>query len=182
MEKTSPNSPHLLPEEAPQEEASAKVHDSGLLLIAIFKLAKCAFFFSLGVGAVHFLHKDLGDAALRLATALRFDTDSKAVALVLDKIDLIDDHRLRQIGFATFGYSAVALTEGIGLLLERTWAEYLTLILTVSFVPWELFELVMRPSLIRVAIFLINLAVLWYLVWLLQRKGTLKPLRARTSS
>jgi hypothetical protein len=33
-----------------------------------------------------------------------------------------------------------------------------------------------------VAIFLINLAVLWYLVWLLQRKGTLKPLRARTSS
>ena len=158
MPKTMPNSTHLSPEETTQEESGAKVHDSGLLAIAIFKLTKCLFFFSLGVGAVHFLHKDLGDAALRLATALR------------------------QIGFATFGYSAVALTEGIGLLLERTWAEYLTLILTVSFVPWELFELVMRPSIVRVAIFVMNLAVLWYLVWLLQRKGTLKPLRARTST
>ena len=41
-------------------------------------------------------------------------------------------HRLREISVATFGYSALALTEGVGLLLEKVWAEYLTLILTVS--------------------------------------------------
>ena len=65
------------------------------------------------------------------------------------------------------------LTEGIGLLMEKVWAEYLTLVLTVSFLPWELYELVRRPDWFRVSLLLINLAVLWYLIWLLRRKRLL---------
>jgi len=148
-------------------------HDRGLLLIGLFKLAKSILFFCLGFGAIHLLHKDLGDEVTRLATALKFDPESRFVSLILDKVDLIDAHRLREISLATFGYSAVALTEGVGLLLEKVWAEYLTLILTVSFLPWELYELVRRPSWFRVSLLLINLAVLWYLVWLLRRKKLL---------
>ena len=107
---------------------------------------------------------------MRLATALRFDPESRIVSLLMDKVDLIDVHRLREIGFATFAYSGLALTEGIGLLLEKVWAEYLTLVLTISFLPWELYELVRRPSWFRLGLLVINLAVLWYLVWLLKRK------------
>jgi uncharacterized membrane protein (DUF2068 family) len=145
-------------------------HDRGLLLIGLFKLGKSIFFFCIGVGAIHLLHKDLGDEVLRLATRFNFDPESRIVSLVLEKVDLIDAHRLREIGFGTFAYSALALTEGIGLLREKEWAEYLTLILTISFLPWELFELVRRPDWFRLGLLLINLAVLAYLVWLLQRK------------
>ena len=116
------------------------------------------------------MDKDLGDEVTRLAHALRFDPESRVVALLLDKVDLIDASRLRQIGFATFAYSAIALTEGVGLLLEKPWAEYLTLGLTISFLPWELFELVRRPDWLHLTLLLLNLAVLWYLVWLLKRK------------
>ncbi len=168
-----PESSVPVPSSVQPEPGGHGVHDRGLLAIAIFKLAKSAFFFGLGVGAVHFLHKDLGDYVLRLARELRFDPESRAVALVLDKVDLIDSHRLKEIGVATFAYSGVALTEGIGLLLERTWAEFLTLILTISFLPWEMYELIRRPHWVRGAIFAINLGVLWYLVWLLRRKGTI---------
>ena len=147
-------------------------HSKGLFAIAIFKLAKALFFFCLGVGAIHMMGKDLSDEAMRLATALRFDPESRVVSLLLDKIDLIDARRLREIGIATFAYSAIALTEGVGLLLEKVWAEYLTLILTVSFLPWEIYELARRPSWMRLSLLLINLAVLWYLVWLLRRKRT----------
>jgi uncharacterized membrane protein (DUF2068 family) len=151
----------------------AGAHDRGLLLIGIFKLAKAIFFFCIGAGAVHLLHKDVGDEVTRLALRLRFDPESRLVALLLQKADLIDAHRLRQISVGTFGYSALALTEGIGLLLEKVWAEYLTLILTVSFLPWELFELVRKPDWFRLSLLLINLAVLAYLVWLLRRKNLL---------
>lgn len=164
---SAPPEPH-----SKQNGHEAVIHDRGLLAIAIFKMAKSAFFFCLGMGAIHFLHKDLGDEALKLAKILRFDPEHKAVALVLDKIDLIDAHRLKQIGIGTFAYSALALTEGIGLLLERTWAEYLTLILTVSFLPWEVYELFRHASWIRVGLFGFNLAILGYLIWLLERKGT----------
>ena len=148
-------------------------HDNGLLLIGLFKLAKAVFFFCIGMGAIHMLHKDLGDELIRLATALRFDPESRVVALLMDKVDLIDSQRLREIGFATFAYSALALTEGVGLLLKKVWAEYLTLVLTISFLPWELYELIRRPSWFRLGLLLINLAVLWYLVWLLRRKRLL---------
>jgi uncharacterized membrane protein (DUF2068 family) len=148
-------------------------HDRGLLLIGLFKLGKAILFFAIGVGAIHLLHKDLQDEVMRLALKFRFDPESRFVSLLLNKVDLIDAHRLRQISVATFGYSALALTEGVGLLLEKVWAEYLTLILTISFLPWELYELTRRPDWFRLSLLLINLAVLWYLVWLLRRKKLL---------
>jgi len=148
-------------------------HDRGLLAIGLFKLAKAIFFFCIGVGAIHLLHKDLEDEVMRLALRLKFDPESRFVSLLLEKVDLIDAHRLRQISVATFGYSALALTEGVGLLLEKVWAEYLTLILTVSFLPWELYELARKPDWFRLSLLLINIAVLWYLIWLLRRKKLL---------
>jgi uncharacterized membrane protein (DUF2068 family) len=140
-------------------------------------MAKSAFFFCVGMGAIHLLHKDLGDEVLKLAKILHRDPESRIVTLVLEKVDLVDAHRLRQLGIGTFAYSALALTEGIGLLLERTWAEFLTLALTLSFVPWEIYELVRHATWIKAGLFAINLAVLGYLVWLLERKGTFAKAR-----
>jgi uncharacterized membrane protein (DUF2068 family) len=145
-------------------------HDRGLLLIGLFKLGKSIFFFCVGLGAIHLLHKDLGDEVLRIAAYFHRDAENQVVSLILEKVDLIDAHRLREIGFGTFAYSALALTEGVGLLMEKVWAEYLTLGLTIAFLPWELFELARKPDWFRLGLLLINLAVLGYLVWLLQRK------------
>lgn len=152
-----------------------KHHDRGLLLIGLFKLGKSILFFCIGIGAIHMLHKDLGEVVMRVAMALKFDPESRFVALVLNKVDLIDVHKLKLIGLGTFAYSMVALTEGVGLMLEKVWAEYLTLILTISFLPWELYELVRRPNWFRLSLLLINLAVLAYLVWLLRQKRLATP-------
>lgn len=148
------------------------MHDKGLLVIAAFKMAKSAFFFGIGMGAVHFLHKDLGDTVLNWAREFHRDPEGKLVSLVLKNVHLIDAQRMREIRFGTFAYSALALTEGIGLLLEKTWAEFLTLGLTVSFLPWEIYELVKRATWIKGGLFAFNLAILGYLLWLLERKGT----------
>jgi uncharacterized membrane protein (DUF2068 family) len=164
---------HDLIESGPEVESTAvpaSHHDSGLLMIGIFKMAKSIFFFGLGMGAIHLLHKDLADEVLKLASALRRDPEGRLVSFVLSKVDLIDVHRLRMISFGSFAYSALALVEGTGLLLEKAWAEYLTLTLTIMFLPWEVYELIRDANWMRVALLLINLAVLGYLVWLLQRK------------
>ena len=144
-------------------------HDRGLLAIGLFKLAKSGLFFCIGVGALKLLHKDLGDVAMRVAQALHQDPEGRFVTFLMEQADRIDAHRLREIGFATFAYSGLALTEGIGLMLEKVWAEYLTLSLTVLFLPWELFELARDPNLMRLSLLLANLVVLAYLIWLLRR-------------
>ena len=149
--------------------AQESERDSGLLLIGIFKLVKAVFFCLVGFGAIHMIQKNLGDELIRLVVALRRDPEGRLVQLMLEKVDLVDAHRLRQIGVGSFAYSGLALTEGIGLMLQKVWAEYLTLILTISFLPWELFELATKPSWLRFGVLLTNLAVLGYLIWLLQR-------------
>jgi uncharacterized membrane protein (DUF2068 family) len=151
-------------------QSLAKDRSKGLLLIGLFKLSKSIFFFLMGIGAFHLMHRDLQAEALRLEHALHFDPEGRIAPLLLSKLSLIDVHRLRQIGFFTFAYSALALTEGVGLVLEKVWAEYLTLGLTILFIPWELWEIYQRPTWFRGSLLAINLLVLGYLLWLLERK------------
>jgi uncharacterized membrane protein (DUF2068 family) len=61
-------------------------------------------------------------------------------------------------------FAAIFLTEGIGLLLRRHWAEYLAVIATASFLPLELYELIHRVRATRVVIVAANLAIVVYLI------------------
>jgi len=144
-------------------------HDNGLLAIGLLKLFEAVFFFLVGAGAIHFIHRDLGDAAMRLAERLRMDLDGRVMTWVLDHLDDVTAHRLKQIGIATFFYAGLRVTEGVGLVMAKVWAEYLTVGVTASFLPWELYEIVRRPDWVRVCLLLVNLLVLAYLVWLLRR-------------
>jgi uncharacterized membrane protein (DUF2068 family) len=143
--------------------------DRGLLAIGLLKLVEAAFFFLVGMGVLHFIHHDLGDAAVRLAERLRMDMDGRVMTWVLDHIDDMTAHRLRQIGAATFFYAGLRVTEGVGLLKEKAWAEYMTVGVTVSFLPWEMYEICRRPDLVRVGLLITNLIVLAYLLWVLRR-------------
>jgi uncharacterized membrane protein (DUF2068 family) len=140
-----------------------------LLAIGLLKLFEAVFFFLVGVGAIHFLHHDLADAATRMAERLRFDLDGRMMTWVMDHLDDITAHRLKQIGAATFFYAGLRVAEGVGLVMEKVWAEHLTIGFTTAFLPWELYEVVRRPDWVRVCLLLANLAVLAYLLWLLRR-------------
>lgn len=160
-------------DESQERETAAHTtghHDKGLLVIGVFKLVEAVFFVSVGMGALHFLHNDLGDAALKLATRLRVDPEGRLVSFVLDHVDSLTSHRLRQIGIVTFLYAAVRVAEGVGLILEKLWAEYLTVGVTAAFLPWEMYEIVKRADWIRIGLFVINLSVLGYLIWALKRR------------
>jgi len=50
------------------------------------------------------------------------------------------------------------------------WAEYITLILTASFLPWEIIEILRHITWIRVLLLLVNVAVVIFLVFYVQSK------------
>ncbi|QMV20233.1 DUF2127 domain-containing protein [Granulicella sp. 5B5] len=149
---------------------SREDHAQGLLLVGLFKLTKFVFFAAVGVGALHLIHKNLGDEVLRLTEALRLGPESHVASFLMDKADLIDHHQLRQASLFAFLYSALCLIEGIGLMMRRVWAEYFTVTLTVLGLPWEAFELVKRASWLKVGVMAVNVVVLLYLLWVLKRK------------
>jgi uncharacterized membrane protein (DUF2068 family) len=150
-------------------------HNKWLVLIAAYKLIQALLFALIGLGARHLLHKDVGDELAALVDHLRFNPESRFVNFVLDKAELLNDPLLRRIGAVAFSYAALSLAEGIGLYLEQVWAEYLTLIITASFLPWEVFEIFRRLTLIRVSLLAINLFVFLYLLQLVVERGKRRP-------
>lgn len=123
------------------------------------------------MGALRLLHKDVGDLVAQLADHLRFNPESRFVNFILERASNIDDRLLRRIGAVVFIYAGLDLLEGIGLYLERAWAEYLTLAITASFLPWEIFEVSRKVTWIRVGLLAVNAMVFLYLLKLVVERG-----------
>jgi uncharacterized membrane protein (DUF2068 family) len=141
------------------------------VLIAAYKFALALLFVAVGVGALRMLHKDIGDQVARLAHHMRFNPESRFVDFILDKASLLNDPLLRRIGAAAFCYAALGMLEGIGLYLEKIWGEYLTLAITASFLPLEIFEVFRRVTWIRGGLLVINTMVFFYLLQLVVEHG-----------
>ena len=150
------------------------------MLIAAYKVGQALLFIAIGVGALRLLHKDLEDVLTTLIDHLRFNPESKLVNVILENAANVNDHMLRRISEVFFIYAALSLVEGIGLYLERVWAEYVTLIITASFLPLELFEVVRRLTWVRSGLLVINTMVLLYLLKVVIERG--KERRARVQS
>jgi uncharacterized membrane protein (DUF2068 family) len=151
-----------------QHRRTRQGHDRWLITIGAFKILEGTFFVLLGFGVVRLLHRDVGDLLLRLALALRIDPESRFVNLLLDQVQLLTPHKIRLIGAGIFLKAILDFVEGIGLAMEKTWAEWLTIGLTASFLPWEIFEIVRHFTWVKVGITLLNVLVLLYLLWVQQ--------------
>ena len=151
-------------------------HNRWLLLIAVYKGLLTLFFVALGVGVLHLRHKDIDDVISNIGEWLRFSPESKFVNFLYDRASLINDPLLRRLGILAFSYAGLSLAEGIGLYLEKAWGEYMTLIITASFLPWEVFEVFHRLTWIRVGLLVVNFLVFIYLLKVVMNRK--KPVEA----
>jgi uncharacterized membrane protein (DUF2068 family) len=72
---------------------------------------------------------------------------------------------IKLVGAVFAVYAAVEGLEAWGLWYQKRWAEYLTLIVTASLLPLEVYELAHRLSPFKVLAFVINVAVVAYLLF-----------------
>ena len=141
-----------------------------LTAIAVLKLVKGAMLLLVALGALRLFHHDAREGLLHWTEALRFEPGKKYASWLVGKISQLDDRRVEALGLATFLYAAIFLTEGVGLLLRKRWSEYLTVIATGSFLPFEVYELWHHFSAMKVLTLVINAAVVVYLVVRLWRE------------
>ena len=144
-------------------------HGRGLRLIAAFKLLKGLALLALGIGALKLLHKDVAAVVEHWVNIFQVDPHSHYIQLLLAKLSIVDDRRLKELSIGTFIYSAIFLAEGVGLALGKRWAEYLTIVTTASLLPLEVYELVKHVGIGKGVALVINLAVVAYLILELRR-------------
>ena len=154
------------------DSESAQRGRVGLRVIAAFKFLKAITLIAAGAGTLGLLnphwneraeewieHLDLGQGN-RLAAGI-----TEQVASFLDNTNPI---RLVALAVGAFLYGGVFLIEGVGLWLRKRWAEYLTIFVTASFLPFELITLIRHFTVAKAATLILNLLVVGYLVWQLR--------------
>ncbi|MES1258151.1 MAG: DUF2127 domain-containing protein [Acidobacteriota bacterium] len=144
--------------------------DLGITLIGLFKLFKAIVLIAAAFGLHHLLHRDVESTVMRWVEWFRLDPDNHYIHRALVRIFRVTPAQLKALSAGTFLYAALFLTEGIGLLKRRHWAEYVTVVSTALFLPLEAFELRHRFTWIRLAVLVINMAIVWYLAARIKRR------------
>lgn len=139
--------------------------------IAVFKFVKTLLLVAVGLGSLKLLNSAAAETADRWASAMAWRLGPRAASAFRSGVFHLTDSQLKLIGIIAFLYAGLFAVEGAGLWMEKRWAEYLTIIATISFVPIEVYELIRHATWRRGAALGINLLVAGYLVWKVRRRA-----------
>jgi uncharacterized membrane protein (DUF2068 family) len=143
-----------------------KSSQNGLIrLVALFKLLKAALLIIGGIGLLKLIHMDVATELDHWIVKLGFDPGSHYVNQAIQKATNLSPNKIKELGLTSFVYAALFLTEGIGLWLLKRWAEWLTVIITSSLVPLEVYEIYRHPTPIKIIVLVINIAIVGYLLY-----------------
>jgi uncharacterized membrane protein (DUF2068 family) len=143
----------------------AKPRDKLIVSIAVFKLAKAAALLTVGLGALSGGRAGVDGLVAKALVWLAHAPGHHALQEALGRVAALRAITIRRLGTAFLCYAAVFIVEGLGLLAGKPWAEWLTLVVTASFIPLEVYELVHHPSAGKVATIAVNAAIVAYLAW-----------------
>lgn len=143
---------------------TTRSHQTGIAAIAVFKVVKGLLLFLVGLGLLKLMHAEIATLFSLLIEALHLNADSRIIHALVLKVDALQPHTVLVAGLVSLGYAGLLLLEGIGLWLERSWAAYLTVISTSLLLPFELYEVIDKVSVLRVGVLMLNLVIVLYLV------------------
>ena len=156
-----------------------------LRAVAGFEFFKGIFVVVMGVCALALVHKDTWLIAESLLARLHISTDSRWAQMFLDFADSITDARLWAAARIAFAYAVLRFTEAYGLWKGRTWAEWVAFVSGTLLLPLEVRELFRGVTFVRCALLVGNLAVVFYMLYVIlvtRRDRRLAALHTRAES
>jgi uncharacterized membrane protein (DUF2068 family) len=142
-----------------------------LRMIALYKLLKVLLLLLAAYGELRLHDASLSAKLLTWVEARPLGLERDVVTWVLEWLSGMSESKVHALRLLTFTYAAVFAVEGVGLWMQKRWAEWLTTIITGSLIPLEIWEFLHRPNLGKAAVVIANAAIVAYLVWHVRKKG-----------
>lgn len=136
-----------------------------LKAIALFRWSKAIALIAGALGVLKLLHPGASAALERWVAQLPHAGQNRFVLHGISVLTHMRTDRVEWIAAGLFAYAALFTVEGFGLWLDKRWGEWLTVVATTSFIPFEIYELWRRASLLKAAFLVVNVAIVVYLIW-----------------
>ena len=104
--------------------------------------------------AIRALYRDLG-----------FDVNHSRLLGLIQHSFMLTPRTLDYLAIGLAAYAVIELVESVGLWLGQRWGEYFAMVATSVFLPYEIYDLTVKVTWLRVAALAINLLLVIYLVW-----------------
>jgi uncharacterized membrane protein (DUF2068 family) len=150
--------------------ASKGGKDGLVRVIGVFKLVKALMLFAVAVGALTIFDPHTREQLTRLIEHFNPDPKNHVIGYLSEHVFNVSPRKLIVVTIATCLYGVLFVIEGIGLLMLKRWAEYLTVIITLSFIPVEIYELTRKVSPLKIGALVLNIAIAVYLIVRLKQK------------
>lgn len=163
----------------------------GLRGVALFEAGKGIIGLAVGVWLVTLRHKDLETVAAHLLhflhRVLHLSPDGHIARSILRGAAHVNHENIHVWALFAFAYAAIRFTEGIGLWLEREWAEWFAVISCTLYTPYLIWEVTRHSNVFTWGGLIVNALILGYMVWLLrdshnQRKQAREALEGQASA
>lgn len=157
-------------------EGQAPAPRFGMLrTIALYKLVKVVLLLFAAYGELRLHDASLSAKLVSWVQARPAGLEHEIVTRVLEWFSGLSESKIQALRFVTFTYAAVFAVEGVGLWMQKRWAEWLTTIITASLIPLEVWEFVARPNIGKAAVVIANVAIVVYLFWHVRARGRREP-------
>ena len=139
-------------------------HGQTLRLIAVFKLCKALCLLVVGVSALKLIHGDAAATLTHWISSAGLNPGGRYVDRALGRVASLPPVKFKELGIGSFVYAALFLLEGSGLWLQKRWGEWVTVAITGSLIPLEVYELVHHPTAAKALMLAVNAGVVVYLL------------------
>jgi uncharacterized membrane protein (DUF2068 family) len=153
---------------------------AGLKVAALFEALKGLLIILAGCGLLALLHRDAQAFAERLVLHLHLNPARHYPRIFIEAAARLTDARLWMLAAGAFAYSALRFVEAYGLWRARPWAVWIGIVSGGIYLPVEAFELIRRPTVLKVALLVANALLVAYLSFVRYRDS--RELRRRRSS
>jgi len=123
------------------------------------------------VGALSLVDRDIAEEVRKWVVIVHVDPDNRYIQKLMMKLTTLDPGKLEAISAGTIIYATIFTIEGIGLLMRKRWAEYLTVATTAILIPLEIYEIFSHMKIPRIVLLIVNIAIVWYLAQRLAHKN-----------
>ena len=166
--------------DTPSAHHSARRID-GLRVIGLIKLAKAVLLLATTYGLYRLRKAGVVDQLYDWLYSLTDSFERRLFERASTGWIRLGSDRIQNIFLATSAYTAILLTEGIGLMMRKTWAEWVTVVASASLIPFELWHLFYgqhHNTLAVLAATALNVIIVIYLVRVLRRTRRARQLHA----
>ena len=141
-------------------------HIKGVRTVATIEFTKGVIVVLAGLGVFSMRHRDIWGVAESLLEFLHVNPYRHSVGVFIDLVSKVSDVRLRKIAVLAGLYAVLRFIEAYGLWFVRAWAEWLAFASGAIYVPFEMVDLIRKPTVFRALILIVNLVIVLYMLYL----------------